>query len=157
MGVGKRLKRILSQKGMSIKELSELSGISKNTLYSITKRDSKKVDYYTIGLIARTLQIDPNELLSDPLPPELEDVKQKIISQRNRFRLALSMLNFDGKEKVTQYAEDLSQIEKYQTSNDNLKFMSDSIRQAPAEIKDIYKKDFPETVSDDKTEDKNSK
>lgn len=62
MGVGIRLKQILRQKGMSIKQLSELSGISLNTLYSITKRDSERVDKIVIKNIAKALGIDPLDL-----------------------------------------------------------------------------------------------
>ena len=40
MGVGFRLKLALREKKMTIKELSEETGVSLNTLYSITKRDT---------------------------------------------------------------------------------------------------------------------
>ena len=40
MGFGARLKEILAQKGKSIIWLSEQTGIPRNSLYTITKRDN---------------------------------------------------------------------------------------------------------------------
>ena len=40
MGLGLKLKELLKERNMTIKELSALSGVSLNTLYSITKRDN---------------------------------------------------------------------------------------------------------------------
>lgn len=65
MGVGIRLKEILREKGMTIKQLSAQSGISLNTLYSITKRDSKRVDRIVAQCIAKTLDIDPLSLIDN--------------------------------------------------------------------------------------------
>ena len=55
MGLGVNLKRILKDKNMTIKELSEKSGVSLNTLYSITKRDSSMSRYDIVNKIASTL------------------------------------------------------------------------------------------------------
>ncbi len=57
MGVGMRIKIALREKKMTIKELSIQSGVSLNTLYSITKRDSENVDDVIIGMISRTLAL----------------------------------------------------------------------------------------------------
>ena len=75
MGVGRRLKAILRSKGMTIKELSEKSGVSLNTLYSITKRDSQRVDNWVVGRIAHTLDVKPTEILFDPISVDLEKIK----------------------------------------------------------------------------------
>lgn len=64
MGVGIRIKRILRDKNMTIKQLSELSGVSLNTLYSITKRDSERVDEVILQHISAALGTTPNRLLS---------------------------------------------------------------------------------------------
>lgn len=55
MGVGLRIKIALREKKMTIKELSALSGVSLNTLYSITKRDSENIDNVILGLISSSL------------------------------------------------------------------------------------------------------
>ena len=62
MGVGFRIKQILRNRKMTIKQLSEKSGISVNTLYSITKRDSENVDPVIMQKIADTLDIPIYEL-----------------------------------------------------------------------------------------------
>lgn len=62
MGVGFRIKQILRDRKMTIKQLSEKSGISVNTLYSITKRDSENVDPVIMQKIADTLDIPIYEL-----------------------------------------------------------------------------------------------
>lgn len=55
MGVGLRLKMALREKKMTIKELSVQSGVSLNTLYSITKRDTENVDNIILSRISSTL------------------------------------------------------------------------------------------------------
>ena len=70
MGVGLRLKEILRNRKMSIKQLSEKSGISINTLYSITKRDSENIDPVIMRRIADTLGIHFSSLLSEEVLQE---------------------------------------------------------------------------------------
>ncbi len=62
MGFGLHLKEILRERGMTIKKLAEVSGISVNTLYSITKRDSLRVDVVILKKIAQALGISVSEL-----------------------------------------------------------------------------------------------
>ena len=57
MGVGVRIKTILREKKMTIKELSQKTGISLNTLYSITKRDSNRADAVILQRIANTVEL----------------------------------------------------------------------------------------------------
>ncbi len=59
--LGTKLKEVLKREGTSIKELAVLSGISENTFYSITKRDSDNVKPNIIMAICHTLNIDPEE------------------------------------------------------------------------------------------------
>ncbi len=63
MGYGTRIKALLKEKKISIKEVSKQTGISLNTLYSITKRDSDKVDIGILIKIASFLEIDITELV----------------------------------------------------------------------------------------------
>lgn len=62
MGFGARLKQILRKKNMTLKELSEKTGISLNTLYSITKRDTLMPNPNIVSKIADVLQISEQEL-----------------------------------------------------------------------------------------------
>lgn len=65
MGVGTRIKEILKEKNETIKWLSNKSGISQNTLYSITKRDSKRIDITTLEAIAIALEVPIKDLVQD--------------------------------------------------------------------------------------------
>lgn len=62
MGLGIRLKEILKAQGLTVKELSEMSGVSLNTLYSITKRDNNMARYDIVKKIAKALDISVEEL-----------------------------------------------------------------------------------------------
>ncbi|GEM_PF-6030309 len=68
MGVGIRIKKILREKNMTIKELSDKSGVSLNTLYSITKRDSKRIDNIILQKICAALDIPSCELVDESVP-----------------------------------------------------------------------------------------
>lgn len=63
MGMGQVLKQLLNDQDMTIKELSEITGISKNTLYAITKRDSLHVRAETIEKISKALGVPVAKLL----------------------------------------------------------------------------------------------
>ena len=62
MGGGLRLKQILRKRQMTIKQLAEEAGIPLNTLYSITKRDSERVDSVILYRIAEVLGVSEDEL-----------------------------------------------------------------------------------------------
>lgn len=72
MGVGLRIKQILRGRGMTIKQLAEETGVSRNTLYSITKRDSERVDRALLQKIADALRVDAATLAEDPAAPDRE-------------------------------------------------------------------------------------
>ena len=66
MAMGIWLKETLREKGMTIKQLSELSGVSLNTLYSITKRDTERIDPAILRQIKKAIGLDKTEL--EPCP-----------------------------------------------------------------------------------------
>lgn len=85
MGSGLRLKEILRQKKMTIKQLSEQTGISLNTLYSITKRDSTNIDSAILSIITKSLGITEDEFYDiKPLP------FREIINEENHVELLTS-------------------------------------------------------------------
>ena len=123
MGIGFGLKEILREKGISIKELSALSGISLNTLYSITKRDSDRIDPVLQRKIAEVLNIS------------IQDLQEKKISNEGDFNRYLSGLGysiyFDDHEHppflITNegvYALEYDDLKYFRESaNDYLKFI----------------------------------
>ena len=62
MGIGLRLKTILHNRKMTIKQLAEESGVSINTLYSITKRDSENIDSVILRKLSTALNVSEEEL-----------------------------------------------------------------------------------------------
>lgn len=70
MGLGMCLKKILKEKGLTIKELSKISGVSINTLYSITKRDNNMARYDIIKKIASALDVSIEELTGEKIDIE---------------------------------------------------------------------------------------
>lgn len=63
MGIGARLKKILDEKEVSIKDLSLMSGVSLNTLYGITKRDNDTVKNDILERISSSLGVPAQYLL----------------------------------------------------------------------------------------------
>lgn len=77
MALGTNLKEILKQRNMSIKDLSKKTGISLNTLYSITKRDGRMARFDIIKKICETLEITESELLGFDVKPEDYETENK--------------------------------------------------------------------------------
>ena len=70
MGVGLRLKHILRDRKMTIKQLAENANIPVNTLYSITKRDSERVDPVILRQLSETLEVPTSVLTGHGTPPD---------------------------------------------------------------------------------------
>ncbi len=112
MGFGIRLKELLKQKGMTIKELSEKSEISINTLYSITKRDTRIPDHNIVKKIAEILQISEDELLTydvltESIKDEFEEMKKDEERHRQRLFNICKYLNSIALLQLTQTALDM--------------------------------------------------
>ncbi len=105
MGVGKRLKAILRDKKMTIKELAETSGIPLNTLYSITKRDSERVDQLILQRITDTLGIDVVELV-----PKAENIISPIRAKDASLSVTVVVPNHEL-QKVALLCKVLSELE----------------------------------------------
>lgn len=64
MGIGASIKRILAVRRMTIKNLSEQSGIPINTLYSLTRRDSESTRSDYLNRIATVLGVSVDAIIS---------------------------------------------------------------------------------------------
>ena len=64
MGIGTNIKRILAVRRMTIKNLSEQSGIPINTLYSLTRRDSESTKSEYLNRIATVLGVSVDAIIS---------------------------------------------------------------------------------------------
>lgn len=120
MGFGSKLKNILSRKGLTIKELSEITGISLNTLYSITKRDTRLPSDEILEKIANALEIAQYELLdfSDRHNIPKKDSPEYDFGAPEDWYIIdtvhnLEKLNDLGKTEATKRVEELTHIKKY--------------------------------------------
>ena len=74
MGIGMRLKQILDEKEITLKDLSLMSGVSLNTLYGITKRDNETIKNDILVQIAGSLNVPPQYILGfDDYAPQWSD------------------------------------------------------------------------------------
>lgn len=89
VGIGKRIKLALHEEGLTIKTLSEQSGISINTLYSITKRDSARIDSITLDKIAEALDLPAAFFTAEP---PFDDLNQLALHKE----AILSMMDSQG-------------------------------------------------------------
>ncbi|SCJ86882.1 conjugal transfer protein TrbA [uncultured Eubacterium sp.] len=77
MGFGTILKQLLDQHDMTIRQLSEKTGISANTLYAITKRDSSNVRSDILQKIAFALDV-PIEVLISMINSEARETANEL-------------------------------------------------------------------------------
>lgn len=66
MAIGENLKKICKSRGLSLTELSKLSGVSVKTIYYITANDPKSISTLTMEKLCKALEIDSNRLCMDP-------------------------------------------------------------------------------------------
>lgn len=116
MGFGINLKRILKEKGLTIKELAEISGVSVNTLYSITKRDTEVPTPEIIDKIVNALKINRTDLLTfedlnQSIKNDLISLKQAETSLRSKLFSIAEMLNSAALAELLKNAIDMLQDE----------------------------------------------
>lgn len=95
MAIGIRLKEILKQKKMTVKQLSENSGVSENTLYGIIKRDNKTINPDIATKITTALEIKIADLMG--ISDYLEDAEQAI-HETTSFKDYLGVLGYEVHE-----------------------------------------------------------
>ena len=94
MGYGANLKKILDDKGMTIKDLSRKTGIAATTLYSIVQRDTS-VRYDSAIKIAGILDIPINSICKDNPYDETETLPE--------LKLGLALSESKAKQSYISY------------------------------------------------------
>lgn len=64
MTTGQRIGELAKKKEINLHQLAQMANISYNTLYSIVRRKSDKVNYDTLQKIATALEVSPLELVT---------------------------------------------------------------------------------------------
>lgn len=123
MGIGLKIKSILHDRKMTIKQLSEKSGVSINTLYSITKRDSDNVDAVILQKLSAALDVSQDELsgrlvinLGSDVIVETEDgeyIRASTNTREGKLLSRFQVLNELGKDEVIRYTDILLETNKY--------------------------------------------
>ncbi len=111
--IGKTLQLILDEKGTNVNELSNMIGVSNQTLYSIIKRDNMKIDFEVLLKICRALNVSVERFYSDycDTTDEISTLtpheKKVIFSYRNHPDMQKSvdrLLDIDEKVYITKKA-----------------------------------------------------
>lgn len=92
MQFGDRLKAMLIERDMSVTRLAERTGVSRNTLYSYLRRNTKKPDPAVVKQIADALDVSPSALLGMP------EKKQRFRMQKSQPELGLGAREIPGEE-----------------------------------------------------------
>jgi putative transcriptional regulator len=53
----------MEERGLSIREVVELTGVSRNTITSLAANATKRIDYDTLEALCRGFSVSPGELL----------------------------------------------------------------------------------------------
>lgn len=118
MGFGTRLKTLLKEKNMTIKELSEKTGVSINTLYSITKRDTRLPSDEVLYKISQALKVDVGDLLTFD---EIESKISENINEMNESVTNIEAALFAFPELKNNYSD-----EEWQTIMQFMKFIKNT-------------------------------
>lgn len=127
MGIGTNLKRLLALKKMTIKELSEKTGIPLNTLYSLTRRDSDTTRSEYLWAIANTLNVGIEELVNtqkvqilyglsalDQPGTEIMDCAGKDVTGADIGAIA-DLLSREERNRLMEYAFELKELHDFRS------------------------------------------
>ena len=107
MGIGARIKEILKQKNKTILWLAEKSGVSKNTLYTITKRDNTNIRHENLTKIADALEVSVEDLLKHDGDNDINNSKTKDVTT-----LFISRKSIDAYNKLVEEIANSEKIKK---------------------------------------------
>jgi transcriptional regulator with XRE-family HTH domain len=85
MTLGDKIRLLRTEKKVSLRKLSDITGLSKSTLSDIENNKSKKPTVYTIERIATALEIPISELFQvDQQDTESDEAVEKNNSEKNK-------------------------------------------------------------------------
>lgn len=93
MGIGKTLSSILEENNCNPNELSERTGISPSTIYSIIKRDNMKVDISVLARICKELGVEMNRFYDE----YFNEIENSTVNSDSM------ILSFDEKTLIQKY------------------------------------------------------
>lgn len=101
--IGTKLKELLETRNIRVAELSRITGISPQTIYSLIKRNSGGVDIDTLLKICHALNVSPEYFGSD-------DVAHVTDQKRDALMALYTQLSDAGKDLLIGRANELIQL-----------------------------------------------
>lgn len=99
MGIGNNIKIITGFKGMTLVELSKKSGISLNTIHTLTRDDPDNATLRTIDKLAAALEVNRDSLISgEECTSEKNDNLEKEINLSEAIMKVIRTLSTPGKK-----------------------------------------------------------
>lgn len=119
MTTGERIEELAKEKGLSLRKLSTMAGVSYNTVYSAVKRRSDRVDRKIVEKLAKALDVDVRRIISDD-----QFFSDYMYGQLKRYpafdvidvliHVRLQRMNHEGRLALLNYADELSKKPEYQ-------------------------------------------
>lgn len=91
-----RLISLARGQGMNVTELAEKSGISRTTIYALKKHPEQDVFPSTISKLAKTVHVDPDQLIKHNSEPTQAEVVKTL-----KTRVAQVQMDLDSLERST--------------------------------------------------------
>ena len=99
MGIGRNIKIITKNKGMTLVELSKKSGVSLNTIHTLTRDDPDNATLRTIDKLAAALEVNRDSLLSgEECTSEKNDNLEREINLSEAIMKVIRTLSTPGKK-----------------------------------------------------------
>lgn len=163
MGIGKNIKTITKNKGITLLELSKKSGVPINTIYTLTSEDPDNATLRTINKLAAALDIDSNMLRMDleEYKAYEKQVDDYIRQQENETKLLdrefLRVPLPEGVHLVEDYEDALTQVVYPEGAIDvtyeEMDRIKENIERYAAFTLESFKQDHKDRIKENKKDD----
>lgn len=163
MGIGKNIKTITKNKGITLLELSKKSGVPINTIYTLTSEDPDNATLRTINKLAAALDIDSNMLRMDPEEYKAyeKQVDDYIRQQENETKLLdrefLRVPLPEGVHLVEDYEDALTQVVcpegTIDVTYEEMDRIKENIERYAAFTLESFKQDHKDRIKENKKDD----
>lgn len=107
MGIGNTLNQLIKLRGTNVNELSQKIGVAPTTIYSLIKRDSKKVDIEILIKLSKALNVNAEYFYNCEMADNTLNNKESILLEH------YNKLNDLGKDEAIKRVSELTEINKY--------------------------------------------
>lgn len=93
MGIGKNVKALAKDKGLTLVELSEKSGVPINTIYTLTREDPRNATMRTLDRLAEALEVNTDTLRTGKqYAPEEDNRSEKICALEKEINVSEAIM-----------------------------------------------------------------